>query len=126
MNDQFSMGISCPMTLDAVTAADLMTGNPLSLRDVASLKEAIAFLIDKNISGAPVMDEAGRPVGVVTQTDIMVHDRESVEYLSPHHDYVDPGTPLHRHLREDFQLEHVDQTEVRDLMTPVVFSVHLE
>jgi CBS domain-containing protein len=49
-----------------------------------------------------------------------------MEYMSPDHDYVDAGTPLHRHLREDFQLEHVDRTPVRDLMTPILFTVNLD
>ena len=53
---------SYTLTLMAETAADLMTPNPVSIRADASLKEAVAFLVDKHISGVPVIDEAGRPV----------------------------------------------------------------
>ncbi|MFL5245977.1 MAG: HPP family protein [Gemmataceae bacterium] len=114
------------MVLPALTAADLMTPNPVSLADVATVKEAIAFLIDKGIGGAPVIDEAGRPVGVLTQHDIVVHDRETVSYFTPDRDYMDAGTPLGRHLEDDFLLENVDRTQIRDLMTPVIFSVRLD
>src|SRR5436309_9373054 len=109
------------MVLPALTAADLMTPNPVSLADVATVKEAIAFLIDRGIGGAPVIDEAGRPVGVLTQHDIVVHDREQVDHVGPPE--YDSGAPLPRSAWEDFQIEKVDTTLVRDLMTPAVFSV---
>jgi CBS domain-containing protein len=112
------------IVLQARTAADLMSANPLSLREDATLKEAVAFLVDRNISGAPVIDEAGRPVGVLTQTDVLIHDREEVEHLSPPE--IEYGTPLPRSWWEDFQIERVDTTPVRDLMTPAVFCVNVD
>ena len=69
------------LTLRAKTAADLMTASVVSVRDAASLKEAIACFIDKGISAAPVIDEAGHPVGVLSQTDVVVHDREAMRHL---------------------------------------------
>ncbi|MFM7150267.1 MAG: HPP family protein [Gemmataceae bacterium] len=112
------------VVLQARTAAELMTANPLSLREDATLKEAVAFLVDRSISGAPVIDEAGRPVGVLTQTDVLIHDREEVDYIpAPELEY---GTPLPRSWWDDFQIEKVDTTPVRDLMTPAVFSVGMD
>lgn len=111
------------INLRARTAADLMTPNPLSLREEATLREAVAFLVDRRISGAPVIDEAGRPVGVLTQTDILIYDREEVNHVNPEIEY---GTPLPRDWWDEFQIERVDSTEVRDLMTPAVFSVTLD
>jgi len=116
-------GAGCPMILRAKTASELMTSNPLSLRDSATLHEAIAFLIDRGVSGAPVIDEAGRPVGVLTQTDVLIHDRETVDHVGPPE--YDSGAPLSRAAWEDFQIEKVDTTTVADLMTPAVFSVAL-
>jgi CBS domain-containing protein len=110
-----------PLALKARTAADLMTPNPLSLRDDATLHEAIACFVDRGISGAPVIDEAGRPVGVLSQTDILIHDREEPQHLNPPE--VDYGNPLPRRWWEGFQLERVDMTSVRDLMTPAVFCI---
>jgi predicted transcriptional regulator len=125
MNETVNSEWAHALTLAAETAQDLMTSNPVSLRDAATIREAIAFLIDKNIGGAPVIDEAGRPVGVLSQHDIVVHDRETVHYAHSDLEFVNPGSALARHLDDDFQVESVDQTEVRDLMTPVVFSVRL-
>ena len=112
------------MTLRARTASELMTPNPLSLRDDITLKEAIAFLVDRDLSGAPVIDEAGRPVGVLTQSDVLVHDREEVEHVVPPE--AEYCTPLPRKWWDGFQIERVDTTPVRDLMTPAVFCVDLD
>jgi CBS domain-containing protein len=69
------------------------------------------LLIDKGFSGAPVIDEAGRPVGVVSRADIITHDREGVR----------PGIS-----ETDFDCQTKSApTQVRDLMTPAVFSVTL-
>src|SRR5262245_59700407 len=91
------------VVLHARTVADLMTPNPLSLREDVTLKEAIAFLVDRNISGAPVIDEAGRPVGVLTQSDVLIHDREEVEHVAPPE--AEHGRPLPRSWWEQFQVE---------------------
>ena len=110
--------------LRARTASDLMSMNPLSLHENSTLREALTFFVDRNLSGAAVIDEAGRPVGVLTQSDILIHDREQVETLcAPDEDY---GTPLPRAWWDRFQLERADATPVRDLMTPAVFCVRTD
>src|SRR5262245_16741872 len=63
---------SAPLMLWAATAADLMTPNPLSISENATLREVVTFLTEKGFSAAPVIDEAGRPVGVVSQADIVI------------------------------------------------------
>jgi CBS domain-containing protein len=115
-----------PLTLGAGTAEELMTANPLSIRDVATVREAVAFLIDHGISAAPVIDQAGQPAGVLSRSDLIVHEREKGVSPAPVPAYYDqsvlspgrggalPGSPPG---------EARDQTLVRDLMTPVVFAV---
>ena len=71
--------VTSPLTLSAETAADLMTPNPVSIRDKATVSEAVACLTDKGISAAPVIDKAGRAIGVVSKSDLLIHDRERVE-----------------------------------------------
>src|SRR5262249_38997375 len=105
------------LVLSAETAADLMTPNPVSLRAYATLKEAIVLLTDKGFSAAPVIDEAGRPVGVLSRSDILVHDRETVRHVPPVPDYYaedELRTPEGESLRSGFQVEDVDRTLVRD------------
>jgi CBS domain-containing protein len=89
------------MTLAAETAEELMTPNPVSLPQDASVAAAIALLTDRGLSAAPVIDEAGHPRGVITHGDILVHERERLAAVSP----------------------PPDDSRVADLMTPTVFSV---
>jgi CBS domain-containing protein len=103
-----------------------MMPNPVSIAAGATVKEATAFLGDKGFSAAPVIDEAGRPVGVLSQSDIVVHDREKVEYVPAKPEYYERDDLSRRSakaLPSGFEVVDVDRTQVRDIMTPVVFSV---
>ena len=118
------------LTLTATTAADLMMPNPVSIHADATIHEAVALLTDHGFSAAPVIDDAGRPVGVVSRSDVLTHDRERVECATPLPDYYGEEE-LGRHperisSRKGFHFVNVDRTAVRDIMTPVVFSVRPE
>jgi CBS domain-containing protein len=86
------------LSLWAETAAELMTTNPVSIRENATVRQAVALLTDKGYHAAPVIDEAGRPVGVLSVSDLLAHDREN--------------TP-----------DQTGEALARDLMTPAVFAV---
>jgi CBS-domain-containing membrane protein len=113
------------LTLRADTAADLMTPSPVSIPQGAPLQEAVMLFTDRGISAAPVIDEAGRPVGVISNTDVVTHDREKVNYLPAGRARAgeEVTTEVGEHLRTGFQVVDVDRTQVRDVMTPAVFSV---
>jgi CBS-domain-containing membrane protein len=122
MMGQPSIYMSHRLILCAEAAADLMAPNPVSIAAGASVQEAATFLADRGFSAAPVIDQAGRPVGVLSQSDIVVHDRESSPHLSGNPEYyekVDLSRP--RIVRTD--VVDGDPTQVRDIMTPIVFSV---
>ena len=115
-----------PLVLHAATAADVMTPNPLSIRDEATVRDAVVFLTDRRISAAPVINEAGRPVGVVTEADILRYDREHVEHLHSVPDYYmrsELTLGSGERLPDAFEVEDVDGTSVGDIMTPVIYSV---
>lgn len=89
------------MVLDARTARDLMTANPVSIHQAATVGEAAAFLSGRGISAAPVIDEAGRPVGVVSGTDLLTGSTQTP--LEAEHGLHptprDGGPPAARRLR---------------------------
>jgi CBS domain-containing protein len=116
MQSTLTPEVSIPLTLQADTAADLMTTNPVSLRADATVDEAITLLTDRGFTAAPVIDHAGRPIGVLSRTDVLIHDRECARYLTPA-----SGGRAQMGRGEDSYLP--DPARVRDLMTPVVFSV---
>lgn len=114
-----------PLTLGFQRAVELMSPNPVSLRQDASVREALALFTDEGFSAAPVIDEAGRPIGVVSRTDLLIHEREQA-----HHGYLDDqplvaGNRQHPRRGLPREVEIVDPTLVREIMTPAVFTVPL-
>lgn len=91
------------LVLHARTAADLMTPDPKSIRQNATVAEAAAFFCTRGFSAAPVIDEAGRPIGVVSRTDL-----------------------LHRQGRRADGTEPGDRILVQNVMTPAVFCIHAD
>jgi CBS domain-containing protein len=113
------------LTLQASTADELMTTQVVSVSQDAPVRQAVATLVDRRFSAAPVIDEAGRPVGVLSTTDVLIHDRNALAYARPVPEYY-LKSDLQAQFREPvggFQVEVADRTTVRDLMTPIVFSV---
>jgi CBS domain-containing protein len=108
--------------LEAQRARDLMSINPVSLPRDATVREAVALLADRGFSAAPVIDEAGRPVGVVSRTDVLVHEREYVRHARLG-DAADWDAYPRRAAHEGYSVEVMDPTRVEDIMTPAVFTV---
>src|SRR5262245_30361498 len=85
--------------LDELSASDLMTESPYSIRSTATDNEAIRFFTEKGISGAAVIGESGRAVGVLSCTDLLIHRKESTAATE------------------------ASPTLVTEIMTPAVFNV---
>lgn len=77
-----------------LVAADVMTPNPITLGRGTSVKDACAFLLASGISAAPVVNEDGRAIGVVSLTDIA----------------------------QQFGIA-TERTTVNDILMPLIFSV---
>ena len=54
-----------------MNAADVMTVNPVTVRPDTRLDEAVALLVEKRISGLPVLDAEGSLVGILTESDLL-------------------------------------------------------
>ncbi len=53
------------------TVSDVMSDNPITVKPEMPLKEAIKILAEQRISGLPVVNENGKLVGIVSETDLM-------------------------------------------------------
>ncbi|WP_445637240.1 CBS domain-containing protein [Nostoc sp. DSM 114161] len=53
------------------TVADVMSRDPIVVQAQTPLKEAIQILAERHISGLPVVDEGGKLVGIISETDLM-------------------------------------------------------
>ncbi|MGF1583203.1 MAG: CBS domain-containing protein [Gemmataceae bacterium] len=123
-----SADLKTTMVLTAGTAREIMTPVVISLRDDATVQEALILFSEKSFSAAPVIDDSGRPIGVLSQSDIIIHDRskgntipEIPEFFSRSQLRTPDGEPL-----LGFQVEQADWCQVSDIMTPAVFSVRVD
>lgn len=96
------------------TAKDVMNSEILSVRDDRTLPELAAFLAENQITGAPVVDDSGEFVGVVSVTDIAEAAAEASDWR--------PGD---RAVLGELSGLHVEGEgrQVRDVMTPTVYTV---
>ena len=53
------------------TVADVMTRDPITVRPDTPLADVIKTLAERRISGLPVIDQANKLVGVISETDLM-------------------------------------------------------
>jgi acetoin utilization protein AcuB len=56
--------------ISKIKVKEIMTKNPITIPLDYTIDEAAAILLDNKLSGAPVVDNEGKVVGVITQTDI--------------------------------------------------------
>jgi len=91
----------------------------------ARIRDAAEFLRRWGISGAPVFDLHGNPVGVFSLRDLAGHFANRFEDLP----VIDPAKERVRKtgesLPEDdgFQFERIDDARVSDLMTPALLCI---
>ena len=69
---------------DELRVADLMTIDPISVAIDATIEEAEDLMRRHHVSGLPVVDEAGRLIGIISQTDILFLDVPAVHALIRH------------------------------------------
>lgn len=110
-----------------LVAKDIMNSDVIVAQDNMTVQELTNLLTSNMITGAPVVDDSGKPVGVVSTTDI-VRSRvgrtatfkekpEPSYYLRSWEDKLDEEEVRHFHIEED------DGLLVRDIMTPLIFKV---
>ena len=98
-------------------AKDIMSRDVVTAIPEMTLHELSELLIDNQITGVPVIGADGILVGVISQTDIVRHERESKPQTHV------PGYYIQEHvLPQGFQIETPDYTRVKDCMTPIVIS----
>jgi CBS domain-containing protein len=108
------------------TAADVMTKDVATVDPDWPLDRLMTFLTDRAISGAPVVNAEGEPIGVVSLTDI-ARNGVTVEGAAGGRTKAYYEESLARHVAHEevgrFHADSRSPTAVRDIMTPVVFAV---
>ena len=114
-----------PPTPPLVKAENIMSKPLVFVHTSDTVRHAAGILLDKGISGVPVLDHLERPVGVLTKTDIVRYEREYVAANVAEEarqvmraqdtlEFVAEGRGFHRESEEDYVLRW---------MTPKIFTV---
>lgn len=110
-----------------ITANDVMNPNVLVVQEDMTVEELARFLVESEISGAPVVDPEGRLVGVVSVTDLARSVADTTaDRPSPDFFVSEWGGTLRRHEVEGLRFGAETEMRVRDIMTPAVYSVDAE
>lgn len=112
--------------MKGLAAKDVMNTQVLTVRVDLTVRELAAFLIENQISGAPVVDRDGRLVGLVSLTDVAQNDAERPDLVD---DRSNPAVAMRgweeRMNPEDVRALRIESDDllVRDIMTPTVYTV---
>ena len=104
--------------LNHLVAADVMTTNAKSIGREATMRDTAEFFLTHGIHTAPVIDDAGRPLGVVSRTDLLDYWGRRRDRLAA---IANDETTV-----ESPESGTNGTLNVVDIMTPVVFCVPAE
>ncbi|MCG8589413.1 MAG: CBS domain-containing protein [Proteobacteria bacterium] len=114
--------------------SELMNPDPVCLRPDMTVDEAELKLADRNAPGAPVVDETGRAVGFVSQTDLVrvAHRRRTAAESGRFHTDVDDYRDLRqlptdgRHTLVEKVMDQNVQTVTRETGVAIAANIMRE
>lgn len=109
-------------------AIELMTQPLIFAHLKDSIHEVARLFVEKKISGLPVLNELGDPVGVITKTDLARYDRERLGMFTAERD---PGRLIAEETHETISQKrgyHVEAEEesIESWLTPKIYAVSEE
>jgi CBS domain-containing protein len=98
-------------------ARDIMARSVVSVKPDATLEQATAIMLERHISGLPVVGDDGRLVGIVTEGDLLRRGELGTERRRPRwlHFLLSPG-------RLAEQYAHTRGRRVEEVMSPEVLT----
>ncbi len=103
------------------TVADWMNRDLLTVTPNTPLSEAVKLLVDRHIGGLPVIDDAGKLVGVISESDLMW--REQGLEQPPYMIFLGGVIYFKNPLTYDRDLHKALGQTVGEVMTPHAISI---
>ncbi|MGC9503945.1 CBS domain-containing protein [Baaleninema sp.] len=97
------------------TVAEVMSRDPILVRPDTPIQEAIQIIAERHISGLPTVDETGKLVGILSETDLMW--RETGATPPPYITILDSVIFLENPKRYEKELHKVLGQTVGEVMT---------
>ena len=104
-----------------LTAQNIMTSEVITVKENATVRELAALLLTNNISGAPVGDDAGKVIGVVTESDLIFQNKKV--HLPTAFAILDAFVFLERPEKMELELKKIAGSKVGDICSRKLISV---
>ncbi|NEP02994.1 MAG: CBS domain-containing protein [Symploca sp. SIO2E9] len=103
------------------TVAEVMTPDPIMVGPQTSIREVIKIIAEQRISGLPVVDNAGKLVGIISETDLLWQEAgvEPPVYIM----FLDSVIYLENPARYDHELHKALGQTVEEVMSGHPVSV---
>ncbi|NTV31601.1 CBS domain-containing protein [candidate division WWE3 bacterium] len=96
---------------------EVMSTNVLTIKDSTSFKEIVHLLEDHHISGAPVVNEKGKVIGIISEKDLLDHVFPSEA------DCCEDPSYYFDHERIEKEAKEITKLKAKNLMSKKIVSV---
>jgi CBS-domain-containing membrane protein len=105
-----------------ITANDIMTQEVISISPETEIAQAAKLLLTNRINGVPVINDAGKLVGILCQSDLIIQQKNIP--IPSLFTLLDGFIPLTSSKKLDKEVEKIAATKVADAMTPAPVTVN--
>jgi CBS domain-containing protein len=110
----------------ALTVGDIMERDPVTARPEDDVETVVRVLRTHEVPGVPVVNDGGRPIGIVTEADLVLTDDDGDLHL-PHYIELMGGIVFLERLRGfEAKLRKAAALKVKDLMTEDPLTVEVD
>ena len=104
-----------------LTARDIMTRNVVTVKPETSIEELATLLVENEISGVPVVDDAGSLFGVVTENDLISRNKRL--HIPTVISFLDAAIYLESSRKFEDEVRRVAATKVGDICSRKVVTI---
>ena len=98
-----------------ITAKDIMTTDVVTITPETEIVQAAKLLLTNRINGVPVIDDAGKLVGILCQSDLIIQQKNIP--IPSLFTFLDGFIPLTPSKKLDVEVEKIAATKAGDAMT---------
>ncbi len=104
-----------------MTAKDIMTTKVITVKRDTSIEDLSALLVKHEISGVPVVDDAGTLIGIITENDLISRNKRL--HIPTVVSFLDAAIYLESSKKFEQEVKRMCATQVGDICNTKVISI---